>query len=327
MNVRVAAVVVLLGLAGAAPADAASACTARPNFVLLLHGGTLEIRRDVAQRLEVIRQVLAQGRERLRSGATALDVAEYTVRMLEDSAAFNAGRGSNANRAGFIETDASIMDGNGMRAGSVASMRRVRNAVSAARLVMEKTENVMFVGDRGEDTVIQLGAESVGPEYFINSQSTDAGAMRPHGTVGAAVLDRCGHLAAATSTGGFGAKIPGRVGDSPIIGAGVFADDSTLALSATGHGEYFIRFSVARNIADRMRYLRESVGKAADEVIREELPKANVEEAGVIAVDPHGRIAMTFHAEGMTRGLTSESIAPAAYAYERPNAGVPETAR
>lgn len=319
MRFRVAAVAALCFLPNAAAVASENICSARPNFVLLLHGGTLEIRRDVAQRLEVIRTVLTQGRERLRNGATALDVAEAAVGMLEDSAAFNAGRGSNANRAGFVETDASIMDGNGMRAGSVASMRRVRNAVSAARLVMEKTQNVMFVGDRGEDTVIQLGAATVGPEYFTNTQSTDPRAMRPHGTVGAAVLDRCGHLAAATSTGGFGAKIPGRVGDSPIIGAGVFADDSTLALSATGHGEYFIRFSVARNIADRMKYLHESVQAAAHEVILRELPRAHVEEAGVIAVDPQGRIAMTFHAEGMTRGMTTESLAPAVYAYEPPN--------
>src|SRR5690242_6810695 len=129
MNARLVAVIIPLFAASAALAGADKACSARPNFVLLLHGGTLETRRDVTQRLEVIRTVLAQGRDQLRSGATALDVAEATVRMLEDSAAFNAGRGSNANRAGFIETDASIMDGRDLRAGSVASMRRVRNAV------------------------------------------------------------------------------------------------------------------------------------------------------------------------------------------------------
>lgn len=298
-------------------------CVAQRTYVLLLHGGTLEVRKDVTQRLHVLRETLTQGREQLRRGASALDVAESTVQLLEDSGAFNAGRGANANRAGFMETDASIMDGRDMRAGAVASMTHLRNPVSAARLVMEKTPHVFLVGDRGEETLVQLGAKTVDAGYFINRQPAAPADLRPHGTVGAAVLDRCGHLAAATSTGGFGAKIPGRVGDSPIVGAGVFADDSTVAMSATGHGEFFIRFSVARNIADRIKYLHESVQAAADQVIRGDLPKLDVDEAGVIAVDAQGHVAMTFHAEGMSRGIASDSVPPTVLAYEPPQATPP----
>src|SRR4051812_30848968 len=207
----------------AAAYAAPAACTANTRYAIVVHGGELTERLDNSARLEAMRNALIAARTGLALGQSSIDVVENTVRTFEDSGLFNAGKGAIDNAKGFVETDASIMDGNGLRSGAVASMLHVRNPVHAARLVMENGRHVLMVGDRGEAFVTSLGAASVADGYFIKD-TTGKPAAKPaapeHGTVGAAALDRCGHIAAATSTGGYDAKVPGRVGDSPIVGAG-----------------------------------------------------------------------------------------------------------
>ena len=201
-----------------------------------------------------------------------------------------------------------------MQAGAVASMRTLKNPVLAARIVMEKTRHVMMVGDRGEAAVTKLGAEIVPASYFLNNKSEEPAES---GTVGAAVLDRCGNLAAGTSTGGYDAKIPGRVGDSPVIGAGTYAKNGVMAASATGHGEFFIRFTATRSIAARMEYGGASVSEAASSVIKEmaDAGDGSSGRGGLIAIDAEGNFAMPFSYDGMVRGITSHSQAPIAGAF------------
>lgn len=262
-----------------------------------------------------------------------MDVVESTIRQLEDSGILNAGKFANANADKFVETDASIMDGRTRAAGAVASMRHVKNPIHAARLVMERSPHVLMVGDRGEAYAATLGAELVPDEYFPNNEwkvggdSSDTHRTSEHGTdpskrivgkvsgtVGAVAMDRCGDLAAGTSTGGFGAKIPGRVGDSPIIGAGTFAENGVAAVSATGHGEFFIRFSVAANIAARVKYLKQSLGASVHQAI-EELDAADA-EGGLVGIDATGKVVMQFNRAGMVRGYTTQKDEPTAFAYK-----------
>jgi beta-aspartyl-peptidase (threonine type) len=270
-----------------------------------------------------MRDTLAKAREALRSGAHALDVVETVVRTFEDSGSFNAGKGAIANRADFVETDASIMDGDGLRAGSVASMTHIKNPVSAARLVMEKSPHVLMVGDRGEAFVKSVGAETVEPSYFVpvriappaqpDSSSEAVGQPKgaPHGTVGAVALDRCGHIAAATSTGGYDAKVPGRVGDSPIVGAGIYADDAVGGFSATGHGELFIRYGIAKDVADRMRYAHERLERAMrDNIMGRLKDPMHGGDGGLIGLDRQGNVAMVWNALGMFRGYTTDLEEP-----------------
>jgi beta-aspartyl-peptidase (threonine type) len=295
----------------AAPAHAADgACTARQRFAVVAHGGEFDSpMTDETGRLPVMRETLAKARVALRDGAHALDVVEMVVRAFEDSGAFNTGKGAIANRAGQVETDASIMDGRDMRAGSVASMTRLKNPVTAARLVMERTPHVLMVGDRGQEAVVKLGAQTVEPSYFINTNHPKP--APEHGTVGAVVLDRCGHIAAATSTGGYDAKIPGRVGDAPIVGAGVYADDRVGGFSATGHGELFIRYSIAKDVADRMAYLREPLAKAMRYDLFHRLdPKADGNDGALIGLDRHGNVVMMWNSVGMWRGFTTDAEEP-----------------
>ena len=186
----------------------------------------------------------------------ALDAVVDSIAAMEDSGILNAGKGSIVNTAGFTETDASLMDGRSGRSGAVAAMRRLKNPIKASRLVMDETEHVLFAGTNGEQTLAGLGAELVKDpaSYFQKyvSPPTDEPTKPKHGTVGAAALDRCGNLAAGTSTGGTSNKRWGRVGDSPIIGAGTYANNDSCAVSATGHGEFFIRYVVAYNICNRV---------------------------------------------------------------------------
>jgi len=255
----------------------------------------------------------------LRGGGTGLDAVEATLRAMEDSGEFDAGRGSYYTRQGVPEMDAAIMDGRTLAAGAVASVKRVANPIHLARLVMERTPHVLLVGDGAEDFARAQGVELVSPYYFFNPRewerfrkARDAKAQpeappapgRPggHGTVGAVALDRAGNLAAGTSTGGTVLKMPGRVGDSPIIGAGTYASNQSCAVSATGTGEFFIRNVVAADICLRVRHLHLPLRRAAEDVVMKELV-AQHGDGGVIAIDRLGNVAMPFNTAGMMTGV------------------------
>jgi beta-aspartyl-peptidase (threonine type) len=296
----------------------ATQCSQQARFAVVVHGGEISKPLAAADRLDIMRAALTKARAELAQGAASLDVVEEIVRSFEDSGAFNAGKGAIANAAGVVETDASIMDGSGLRAGAVASMLHVKNPVHAARLVMEGGRHVLLVGDRGEAYVKSLGVETVPDDYFIKSKPVDHAATGTpdHGTVGAVALDRCGHIAAATSTGGYDAKIPGRVGDSPIVGAGVYADDAVGGFSATGHGEYFIRLSVAKDVADRMRYAHQSLAAAMKADIHDRLGAYKDADGALIGLDARGNVAMDWNAAGLFRGYATDAEAPTVAEYE-----------
>jgi beta-aspartyl-peptidase (threonine type) len=268
--------------------------------VLAIHGGAGVMRRDKPgeQQRAVLKQALEAGYHQ----KTALDAVIAAVMVLEDSPLFNAGRGSCFNAEGEIEMDASVMEGEQLRAGAVAAVRRIRNPVLAARLVMEKTRHVLLAGDGAEKLARRYGLKLGSPAYFKTATRLDAlrrNLKNYHGTVGAVALDREGNLAAATSTGGYTGKLPGRIGDSPIIGAGTYADNRACAVSGTGLGEAFMRAAVAYDVAARMRYRKESLARAAAAAL------ANVArlggDGGLIAVDRRGNVAMPFNSEGMYR--------------------------
>jgi len=230
---------------------------------------------------------------------TAVEAVTAAVKALEDSPLFNAGRGGIPNRAGFVELDASIMEGRKQNAGAVAAVRAIKNPIAAARAAMERSPHLMFV-DRGAVAFARAqGLEIVDPSYFLVPGKKTTGGKS--GTVGAVALDRCGDLAAATSTGGYNTKVPGRVGDSPVIGAGTWADNRTCAVSATGHGEYFIRFAASHDVAALVEYRGWSVRKAAAHVIHEKLKPAGG-LGGFIALDRKGNMAWPFSSVGMIRG-------------------------
>jgi beta-aspartyl-peptidase (threonine type) len=246
----------------------------------------------------------------LEKGGTSLDAVEAVVQRLEDDSLFNAGKGSVFNSDGKVELDASIMDGNTLKAGAVAGVHHVKNPIRLARTVMEKSEHVFFIGDGAEKFAQEHGLELVDESYFFTEarwQSLQKAKAKEsltekekHGTVGAVALDQHGNLAAATSTGGMTNKKFGRIGDSPIIGAGTYADNETCAISATGHGEYFIRAVVAHDIASLIRYKRLSIQAAAEEVVMNKLAKLGG-TGGIIAIDRNANIAMPFNTDGMYR--------------------------
>ncbi|MGB3457055.1 MAG: isoaspartyl peptidase/L-asparaginase [Litorimonas sp.] len=299
---------------GPATLTTQDACDSHEAFALIVHGGTSsgEAR---PERLAFIEAMLSEQRAALAGGAQALDVVEAAIVAMEDSALFNAGRASITNRDGFVETDASIMDGRDLDAGAVASQLRLKNPIRAARLVMENTRHVMMVGDRGERAVTELGAETVDPDTYF-TRAKPKGEPKEHGTVGAAVLDRCGDLAAGTSTGGYDSKIPGRVGDSPNIGAGVYAKNGVMAGSATGHGEYFIRHTALRSVAARMEHGGETLEAASRAVVEEmqdaAAPGSGDGTGGVVVVDATGNFAHPHTTVGMIHGMTSHTLAPTA---------------
>ena len=417
-------------------------CKTDENFVIAVHGGAVFSRSNNDSKVEALKSVLNSARDPLSSGARAIDVVEAVIAQMENSGAFNAGKGSIVNQTGVVEMDASIMDGRNHEAGAVASVEIVRNPISAARLVMDESRHVMLVGSDADNFVKQKNGAVINTTYFLyGGQNFDdvplpqdieivtpgnhipaikskfsgkwAGVwpeislnhvlvveqikmngvsvvyalgafsefpngegmyqrlpasfvegnlrvieppemggfiltyrMNPDGsltvfgskeddpvvyettlqrlpgpgedhdggTVGAVVRDRCGDLAAGTSTGGFDAKMPGRVGDSPIIGAGTYADNETAAISATGHGELFIRYVVAHEITMLMKYKELSLEDAATNLIKDELVQKGV-RGGVIAVDRDGNVAMPFNTEGMVRGTTSNKLAPKVEVY------------
>jgi beta-aspartyl-peptidase (threonine type) len=252
-------------------------------------------------------QALALGRDRLADGGSSLDAVEQVIRMLEDHPLFNAGRGGVLNADGDAELDASIMDGRDRSCGAVAAVRTVKNPISLARLVMTRTRHILLVGDGAARFAAEMQVDLVEPEYFRvsgNSAGASGEARSLIGTVGCVALDRNGNLAAGTSTGGLKGKMVGRVGDSPVIGAGTYADNATCAVSGTGIGEQFIRHAVAYDVAARMGYLNASLEDAVHTQLFERLQPG---DGGIIAVDRRGAISMQFSTAGMPRAAADSS--------------------
>jgi len=297
------------------------------KFGLVLHGGagTIERSKMTPEREREYRagleRALMAGHEILKRGGSSLDATEAAVRVLEDDPHFNAGKGAVFTSAGTNEMDAAIMDGKTLAAGAVASLKHIKNPVSLARLVMEKSGHVMMDGEGAEAFARENGIELVDQKYFYTQERWEAlekikaaeksrtGAAGKafiitdqdrHGTVGAVALDRNGNLAAATSTGGTTNKRPGRVGDSPVIGAGTYANNPTCAVSATGDGEYFIRATVAHDVSALMEYRGMSLKEAAQSVL-DKVAKLGG-SGGLIAIDRQGNIALPFNTSGMYRG-------------------------
>lgn len=298
----------------------ASAAQEKDNpmkFGMVIHGGAGTIERsDMTPENEQahragLEHALKAGSEVLQRGGSSLDAIEAAIHVLEDNPLFNAGKGAVFTHEGTNELDASIMDGRTLKAGAVAGLQHIQNPISLARLVMEKSPHVMLEGEGAETFARRMGVKFVDPKYFYtkerwealqklkSSPSPPTGKDR-HGTVGAVALDQAGNLAAGTSTGGTTNKQFGRIGDSPIIGAGTYANNRTCAVSCTGDGEYFIRSVVAHDVSALIEYKGLSLGEAAQAAI-DKVGKLGG-TGGLIAIDREGNIALPFNTSGMYRG-------------------------
>ncbi|MFA5058239.1 MAG: isoaspartyl peptidase/L-asparaginase [Opitutaceae bacterium] len=304
-----------------------------PTFGLVVHGGAgVILRQDLTPELEAqyrtqLDAALAAGYGVLEHGGASLEAVVAAIKVMEDSPLFNAGHGAVMNAEGVCELDASIMDGLTLDAGAVAGLQHIRNPIVLARDVLERTPHVMLIGDGAEAFARQIGYKFVPNEYFQTERrrrqlelarelEKKSGSRRPagrkervtfatvddnkFGTVGCAALDRKGNLAAGTSTGGMTNKQYGRVGDSPIIGAGTYAKNATCALSATGHGEYFIRSVLGHNVSALMEYKGRPLTEAASEALRQLTELGGT--GGLVAIDRLGHVAMPFNTPGMYRG-------------------------
>ncbi|MGA0098146.1 MAG: isoaspartyl peptidase/L-asparaginase family protein [Steroidobacteraceae bacterium] len=306
-------------------ASAPAWCEESPSmFGIAIHGGAGVISRasmtpesEAAYRRD-LESALDAGYAVLARGGSGLDAVTTAVRILEDSPLFNAGRGAVFNHEGINELDASIMDGKDLQAGAVAGVRHVRNPVLLARAVMEDSPHVMLTGTGAEEFALERGIELVPRSYFFTERRWNqlerarkgdrlsAADLGYYGTVGAVARDQQGNLAAATSTGGMTNKRWGRVGDSPVIGAGNYADNRSCAVSATGSGEYFIRSVLAHEIAALIRHRGLDAATAAREAVSQSLAGIGG-DGGIIVIDHAGRIAMEFNTEGMFRGARDAS--------------------
>ena len=300
--------------------NATSAATPARTIALVIHGGAGTMPRAEmtaereAQYREGLGSALDAGYAVLDTGGTALDAVSTVVRLLEDNPLFNAGKGAVLTHDGYAELDASIMDGRELRAGAVTGLRHIQHPIDLARAVMEKSPHVMLSGTGAEEFALTRGFAMLPNSWFetparrsqlekeLQGRSKLAYDPPALGTVGAVALDRNGNLAAATSTGGMTNKRYGRIGDSPIIGAGTYANNSSCAVSATGSGEYFIRSVVAHDICTLVQYKGWPLAKAAQEVVQRKLV-AMGGDGGIIALDPAGNVAMEFNSEGMFRGV------------------------
>lgn len=310
--------------------------TVKGRYVLVIHGGAGTILKSQLtpekerQYIEALEAALLAGQRILENEGAALDAVEAAVRVLEDNPLFNAGKGAVFTAEGRNELDAAIMNGKTLAAGAVAGVTTIRNPISAARAVMEKSPHVLLSGKGADEFAREKGLEVVDPSYFhtperwkglqrirerdslTKNNKPLADVNSPHeilaiqkekyGTVGAVALDQHGNLAAATSTGGMSNKKRGRIGDAPIIGAGTYANNATVAISATGWGEYFLRLVMAKSISDRMEFGNQTLQQASHEMVMQQLPNLGG-DGGLIAVDKYGNIAMPFCTEGMYRGF------------------------
>lgn len=291
---------------------------AQAEWVLLIHGGAGVISRDnmTAEKEAAYRagleKALEKGGEILSAGGSALDAVEAAVVVLEDDPSFNAGRGAVLTAEHTHELDASIMSGVNRNAGAVAGLKTVRNPIKAARAVMDRSQHVMFASEGADKFAREQGLDQVSNDYFTTQPrldalervlKTQADKADKRGTVGAVALDMKGDLAAATSTGGMTAKTPGRVGDSPLIGAGAYADNAACAVSATGHGEFFIRVGVAQRICMMMEGGGLDAGAAGADALRQVADLGG--DGGVIILSPTGDGAFVFDTPGMFRGFAA----------------------
>lgn len=329
------------------PASSSSAMPSRP--VLVLHGGAGTLTRAAitpeqqARYRSALNDILLAGQALLAQGADALEVVTETVRLLEECPLFNAGRGAVYTADARHELDACVMRGSDLAAGAVAGVTRLRNPVLAARAVLASASPVLLIGEGAERFAVERGCETVAPDWFDTPerlaqlrsvQAAQGGAALDHdaqnllaaqapaplderakmGTVGAVAMDARGHLAAATSTGGVTNKLPGRVGDSPLVGAGNYANDRTVAVSCTGMGEAFIRGMAAYDVSALIEYAGLSLAEASRRVVLDKLPPLGG-RGGLIAVDAQGRIALPFNTEGMYRGWVRPGQAPVVAIY------------
>ena len=313
----------------------------KPRLAFMIHGGAGTIKRgsmtpekekEYRAKLE---EALMAGYTALQTGKTGVDAVEIAINILEDSPLFNAGKGAVFNHEGKNELDASIMNGKDLSAGAVAGLHHVKNPITLARAVMEKSVHVMMIGDGAEQFAKEQKITLVDEKYFWTQERWDAlqkilkeekekkvservTAEEPYnkfGTVGAVALDKNGDLAAGTSTGGMTNKKFGRVGDAPIIGAGTYANNNSCAVSGTGWGEFFIRLGVARDIATQVEYRAMPVQDAVDLVIKQKLQKMGG-DGGVIAVDRFGNMGISFNSEGMYRAYIDANGKPVVQSYK-----------
>lgn len=294
--------------------------SADKKWAIALHGGAGSAPSSFSkERKELYEKHLLEalniGREMLSSGKTALETVEAVVVYLEDCPLFNAGKGAVKTIEGTHELDAAIMDGSNLKAGAIAGVKDIKNPIKAARLVKDSTAHVLLIGEGASSFASSMGLEIVKNDYFSTPQREDQykrviekkEKSDPRGTVGCVALDEYGNLAAATSTGGMSGKKWGRVGDVPIIGAGTYANNSTAAISGTGHGEYWIRRVVAYDICALMEYRGISLQDASEEVIFKKIDPMGGSGGGIIAVDKNGEISMVFNTGMMHRAWASSN--------------------
>ncbi len=290
------------------------------EYVLVIHGGAGTIlKKNLSTEtekkyLDKLSEALLAGEKILKDGGSSIDAITASIMIMENSPLFNAGKGSVFNEEGIVEMDASIMSGKTGNAGAVAGVHTVVNPILAARAVMEQSNHVMLCGNGADKFAKEVGLDIADSSYFFTDRrwksylKTRNKSSEKHGTVGAVALDKYGNIAAGTSTGGMTYKMKGRIGDSPVIGAGTFADNETCAISATGHGEFFIRNVVAHDISALMKYKGISLKDASEKVILEKLKNIGG-EGGIIGVDSQGNYTMTFNTAGMYRGvITSDGV-------------------
>lgn len=322
MKLGRAILVVAISVAAGLAAAFADSVTDAPPIAIAIHGGAGTMNRaDLSDEKEqAIRETLSRalqaGHERLANGDTAVSAVEAAIIVLEDSPLFNAGHGAVFNSAGEHELDAAIMDGRSRNAGAIAGVSHIRNPILLASEVMTASPHVMLAGAGAEEFAVSQGFELVDNDYFstefrrqqlerAQAEQTSRNSLPPpelrFGTVGAVALDQDGNIAAGTSTGGMTNKRYGRIGDVPVVGAGTYADNGTCAVSATGHGEYFIRSVVAHDIAAMMRYSDKSLQEAVDEVVLNKLVEFGG-SGGVISINRQGDIVMEHNTPGMYRG-------------------------
>ena len=283
------------------------------RYVIVLHGGAGTISKSLPDSIkqgyiESLKKALQIGKDILEKGGNSLDAVETVIKYFENNEKFNAGKGAVYTSGGTHELDASIMDGRNLSSGAVTVVKYTKNPIMLARAVMEKTPHILFAGEGADKLAQKFNLETVPNSYFDTKiryeqwKKYKKEAEGAHGTVGCVALDEHGNLAAATSTGGMTDKMPGRVGDSPLINAGTYANNKTCAVSCTGTGELFIKNTIAFNVSALMEYKNYSLKKAADEMIHKRLKPG---DGGLIAVDKDGNYTTPFNTEGMFRGVAN----------------------